>query len=80
MEESRACGVKITPETNHARWGGEPLDLVWIGCRKGFDESLELQTGGIHERKEMNATAVKARVPPGRHCVQSQGNGNANGR
>ncbi len=30
MEQNRAAGVQITPETNHVDWGGEPLDLVWI--------------------------------------------------
>ena len=29
MEQNRACGIQITPETNHVGWGGEPLDLVW---------------------------------------------------
>jgi hypothetical protein len=30
MEQNRAAGIAITPETNHVGWGGEPLDLVWI--------------------------------------------------
>jgi hypothetical protein len=30
MEQNRAAGITITPETNHVGWGGEPLDLVWI--------------------------------------------------
>ena len=25
MEQNRACGIEITPETNRVGWGGEPL-------------------------------------------------------
>jgi len=47
MGQNRAAGVTISPETNQAGWGGEPLDLVWIveGLLQAEAEDSRAQEG-----------------------------------
>ncbi len=61
MEQNRAGGIEITPDTNRVGWGGEPLDLVFTNphpCR------TSTSTASFRPRVEKRFEAGRLRVAP----------------